>query len=126
MICGGIFLRFAMGIFSRHQHTSVVIAVLLLGATPGSARAAADATFDWQPWQSLATQDGGRVKPLDSLAWETLRLVANRGSLTDPDTGQKLDAVQAYLVLLFDWQGGDLPQSAVVRPNDTVRPAVRV
>ncbi|MHB8971083.1 MAG: cytochrome c biogenesis protein [Pirellulaceae bacterium] len=98
-------------VISRHRYVSVSIAVLLLGVMPSSARAAADATFDWKPWHSLATQDNGRVKPLDSLAWETLRLVANRGSLTDPDTGQKSDAVQSYLVLLFEWQGWRLPQS---------------
>ena len=99
-----------------------MIAVLLLGVTPLAVQAGAEPPFDWQPWQSLATQDGGRVKPLDSLAWETLRLVANRRSLTDPDTGQKLDAVQSYsgAPLRLARMGSAAGESATA---DTVRPA---
>ncbi len=90
-----------------HRYAVAAIILLLPGMTPCSAAAGSDARFDWQPWQSLATQDGGRVKPLDSLAGETLRSVAHRSSLADPDTGRKLDGVQLYLVLLLEWQGWD-------------------
>ena len=52
--------------------------------------------FDWKPWRSLAVQDGGRQKPLDSLAWETWRMIGNRASLADPQSGQVLDATAMY------------------------------
>ena len=53
--------------------------------------------------------DGGRKKPLDSLAWETARMIGNRASFADPETGQKLDATGLYLAMLLDWQGWDHP-----------------
>lgn len=62
---------------------------------------------DWDQWGRLAVQDGGRYKPIDSLAWETLRLTANRGSFRDPETSEKLTPVAVYLSMLFDWQGWD-------------------
>jgi len=59
---------------------------------------------NWQQWRALPVQDGGRYKPLDSLCWEFGRLVSNRISQPDPDTGVRLDAVGFYLTLIFDWQ----------------------
>lgn len=64
-------------------------------------------SFDWEPWRRLAVQDGGRYKPLDTLAWETLRTLCNRASLVDPESGEKLDATAAYLTMLFEWPGWD-------------------
>jgi cytochrome c-type biogenesis protein CcsB len=76
-----------------------------------SAAASADCPepqdLDWKPWRSMAVQDGGRQKPLDSLAWETLRMISNRASFTDPETRQKLDATGLYLSMVFDWQKGE-------------------
>jgi len=63
--------------------------------------------FDWKPWRRLAVQDGGRYKPLDTLAWETLRTLCNRASLVDPESGETLEATAAYLALLFEWPGWD-------------------
>jgi cytochrome c-type biogenesis protein CcsB len=68
------------------------------------AEAPAEPGLDWKVWRSMPVQDGGRHKPLDSLAWETFRLIGNRTSFTDPETQQKLDATALYLSMLFDWQ----------------------
>ncbi len=69
--------------------------------------AAADesAQFDWSVWRPLPVQEGGRQKPLDTMAWETLRLLCNRASMADPQTGQRLDATALYVTMLFEWQG---------------------
>ena len=77
----------------------------------GNARCLAtdDAARDWRAWRMLATQDGGRVKPLDSLARETLRRIADRSSVIDPETQHSWEPVAAYLAMLFDWGGWDLP-----------------
>lgn len=54
------------------------------------ARSASERTdFDWAVWRSLPVQDGGRQKPLDSLAWETWRLLGNRVSFTDPHRARR-------------------------------------
>jgi len=83
--------------------TAALVAWLVLTAS-----ALADAqdrrAFDWNPWRRLPVQDGGRYKPLDTLAWETMRTIANRTSFVDPETGEKLDSVALYLTLLFQWQ----------------------
>jgi ABC-type transport system involved in cytochrome c biogenesis permease subunit len=85
-----------------------IVAILTLFAlSAGTLASAAEPEFDWKPWRSLAVQDGGRQKPLDSLAWETWRLIGNRSSFADPDTGQPLDATALYLSMLMDWQGWD-------------------
>ncbi|MHB8863034.1 MAG: cytochrome c biogenesis protein [Pirellulaceae bacterium] len=94
------------------KHTPAAIAVWLLGVTSLSVQAGSDLPFDWRPWQSLVVQEGGRVKPLNSLAGETLQAVTHRRSWTDPETHRTLDAVELYLMLLFDWQGWDLPLDA--------------
>ena len=66
-------------------------------------------TFDWDQWRHMPVQEGGRHKPLGTLAWESLRTIANKASFTDPETGQQLDATTLYLVMLFDWKGWDRP-----------------
>lgn len=78
----------------------------LLGWLIGSmGRAAED--FAWDLWRELPVQNGGRQKPLDTLGWETLRTLANRASVTDPQTQKPLDPTALYLTMLFDWQGWD-------------------
>ena len=88
---------------------SRIATILVLSALcrPALAETAAGGDSDWKPWRSLAVQDGGRQKPLDSLAWETWRMIGNRTSLTDPQSGQVLDATAMYLSMLLDWQGWD-------------------
>jgi cytochrome c-type biogenesis protein CcsB len=69
-------------------------------------------SFDWSIWQRLPVQDGGRQKPLDTMAWETLRMLGNRASMTDPETGQRLDATALYVTMLFQGERlGDRPKA---------------
>jgi ABC-type transport system involved in cytochrome c biogenesis permease subunit len=100
---------------------SFVIVALAL-ACCGSVRAEGPATqdYDWKAWRALPVQDGGRQKPLDSLARETWRMIANRTRFVDPETGQKLDATGLYLVLLLDWQGWDKPLTPHHMPGNAM------
>lgn len=82
---------------------ATLVGVLVL-STPAMADESARGDFDWKPWRQLAVLDGGRAKPLDTLAWETLRMLCNRASFTDPESGQKLDPTALYLSLVFDYQ----------------------
>src|ERR1044071_9503308 len=61
--------------------------------------------LDWSAWRSMPVQGGGRHKPLDTLARESLRTISNRGSITDPETGETLSPVAFWLSACFDWQG---------------------
>jgi cytochrome c-type biogenesis protein CcsB len=67
--------------------------------------AIAEDGFDWDLWRTLPVQEGGRHKPLDTLARETLRTLANCDSLVDPATNERLDPTAVYLSMLFDWRG---------------------
>lgn len=69
------------------------------------ATAEADERLGFEVWRSLPVQNGGRQKPLDTLAWETLRTLANRGHQIDPNSQTRLDPLAWYLTMLFDWQG---------------------
>jgi len=81
---------------------------LMLGSTMAVAGAPIDAAaIDWQLWQNLPVQSGGRQKPLDTLASETLLLTSNRTSVIDSETGQQLNPTALYLTLLFEWTGWD-------------------
>ncbi len=91
------------------RHWIAFLAVGLLANMSAVAQPAEDQPFNWNQWRHLPVQEGGRHKPLDTLAWETFRTLSNRTSLKDPDTGQRLDSTTLYLVLLFDWQGWDRP-----------------
>jgi len=74
--------------------------VCLAGSAIGAS--SPDEQFDWNAWRSLPVQDGGRQKPLDSLAWETWRLLGNRVRFTDPETNQTLDATALYVATMLD------------------------
>jgi hypothetical protein len=80
-------------------------AMVIVGAVPLRAAAEKPGQFDWDRWRELPVQNGGRYKPLDTAAWEMLRLISNRSSFTDPESGQKLDPTVLYLSMLFEWQG---------------------
>jgi hypothetical protein len=45
--------------------------VALVSSVFASDNALAEQTFAWNDWRNVPVLDGGRVKPLDSLAWET-------------------------------------------------------
>jgi cytochrome c-type biogenesis protein CcsB len=81
-----------------------IAASLVFLSLAGSTFAASnqDPPFDWNAWKSLPVQDGGRQKPLDSLAWETGRLLSNRVNFTDPENNQALDATAFYMAALLD------------------------
>jgi cytochrome c-type biogenesis protein CcsB len=67
--------------------------------------------IDWQCWQNLPVQNGGRHKPLDTVAWETLRITSNRASVVDTETGRTLSPTALYLTLIFEWSGWDHERS---------------
>jgi len=75
-----------------------------------SSTALAAEGYNWDAWRALPVQNGGRQKPLDTLARESLRAIAGRRDLTDPVTGQRLDATAVYLSMLFDWRGWEHPK----------------
>ena len=81
-------------------------AVILSGAALAAAPID-QAAIDWTVWQDVPIQSGGRTKPFDTLARETLYLTSNRASVIDSDTGQQLNATATYLTLLFEWTGWD-------------------
>ena len=85
---------------------AIILTLLTLGGSAG-ADPADRAGFDWKPWRSLAVQDGGRAKPLDSLAREAWRSLGSPSSFTDPDSGQKLDATAAYLSMVLERLSGE-------------------
>ena len=88
------------------KSTATLAVSLLLGATLLAQHAAAE-TFDWGPWRQMAVQAGGRSKPLDTLALESLRDLTGRTSFVDPETNKKLDHTALYLAMLFEWSGWD-------------------
>jgi cytochrome c-type biogenesis protein CcsB len=59
----------------------------------------------WKTWCSLPVQHGGRHKPFDTLARESLRTISNRASFTYPETGEKLSPTALWLTMFLDWQG---------------------
>lgn len=67
---------------------------------------------NWDQWRSLPVQQGGRQKPLDTVGWESLRMIANRAKLMDPETSERLDPTAAYLSMAFDWQGWEHPDKS--------------
>src|SRR6516165_968834 len=80
----------------------VAFTAMIVGASPLLA-----SDFDWRRWRDLPVQSGGRRKPLDTLTWETVRLISNQTKFADPETDEPLNATALYLSMLFDWQGWD-------------------
>ncbi len=92
------------------MHRSIqVFSLLLLWVAPAIAGNPPEANFDWEPWRCLPVQEGGRQKPLDTLARESARMMTGRTGAADPETGRYLDATALYMAMLFDWQGWDQP-----------------
>ena len=80
--------------------------MLLMAAVPALAEdTPSGGGINWQQWESLPVLDGGRQKPLDTLAWETLRTIGNRSSFEHPETGEKLSPTSLYLTMFFQWKG---------------------
>ncbi|HET9315007.1 MAG TPA: cytochrome c biogenesis protein CcsA, partial [Vicinamibacteria bacterium] len=84
---------------------TAVSAAVLLALALGAATARADAGID--PLRSVAVQDGGRLKPLDTFARECARHVTGAKPFTGGETVKGLDAVEWLLGMLSDparWQ----------------------
>jgi cytochrome c-type biogenesis protein CcsB len=90
----------------------LAVAVLALSwVIPSAVRAEPIAEGSgWEAWRSLPVQNGGRRKPLDTLARESLRLISNRAHFPDPETGERLSPTTLWLKMLLDWQGWDHPE----------------
>ena len=100
---------------SMRNRLAASLAFLALLGTTATAKAAEE--FDWTPWRSLPVQDHGRQKPLDSLAWETWRMIGNRSGWSDPQTNRNLDATALYLSVLLDWPGWEKPIASRPLPS---------
>lgn len=61
----------------------VCFAALLAAPSSRAVGETGDAStkYDWDTWRRIVVQEGGRMKPLDTLAWEFIVGVAGRGSL---------------------------------------------
>jgi ABC-type transport system involved in cytochrome c biogenesis permease subunit len=102
------------------QNAGIAILALALLAGGASSTFGGEkevAAFEWGQWQSLPVQDGGRRKPLDTLARETFRTISNKSSFSDPQMQQKLDPTALYLTLFFTGQGWDRPASPHGMPS---------
>lgn len=91
------------------RRCALAAAVWLLTSVFSVARPDEPGRFDWDQWRQLPVQEGGRQKPLDTLARESLRRMSHRAHAADPRSGQRLDATTLYLAMLFDWDGWDRP-----------------
>ena len=88
---------------------AVLVAVVGLSLS-ASAGTPGESSFDWTLWRYLPVQDGGRYKPLDTLASETLRTLGGGSSFTDPQTGRTLGPTALYLSMLLEREdAGELP-----------------
>ena len=87
----------------------LVLVALLAAGTPGRSESSKPSPWNWDQWRNLPVQDGGRQKPLDTLAWETFRSLSNRTSFADPQTVEPLDSTALYLAMVFEWPGWDRP-----------------
>jgi cytochrome c-type biogenesis protein CcsB len=87
----------------------LVLAALLAAGAPARGEGPKPLPWNWDQWRNLPVQDGGRQKPLDTLAWETFRSLSNRTRFADPQTGEPLDSTALYLAMLLEWPGWDRP-----------------
>ncbi len=97
----------------KRYRVSCALAFILLGTTawsqersPGAKPAADTSTLDFKQFGLLAIQDGGRRKPIDTFAAETLTRVTGRSSYTDKG-GRKWEArdfVLSALLETHDWR----------------------
>jgi len=75
-------------------------------AAPSDVSPAGSGTLDFKPWGLLAIQDGGRRKPVDTFAKETLIRITGRSTYTDKTgrTWQPNDFVLSALIETHDWK----------------------
>ena len=102
------------------QCRAVALVACLLLTPLAHAQSSPGPALDWDAWQYLPVRNGGRDKPLDTLARETFRMIANRTRIPDPRSGQSLDAHALYLAMIFDWQGWEVDQGSVGQQHPSV------
>ena len=96
----------------------ITLAIWILLNSASLAAPGGEPGWDWDQWRYLPIQEGGRHKPLDTVAWELLRTLCNQASFEDPENQRPLDASTLYLAMLFDWQGWDQARGPHL-PGDT-------
>src|SRR5262249_35582914 len=87
-----------------------LFAVADYAASSDVSGAVANSTLDLKQWGLLAVQDGGRRKPVDTFAKETLIRITGRSTYTDK-TGRKWrpnDFVLSALIETHDWKNDPL------------------
>ncbi|MHC4178931.1 MAG: hypothetical protein ACYSWU_15570, partial [Planctomycetota bacterium] len=86
------------------MRSSIAALVILWAAgPPASAAGQPDQPYAWSLWSGLPVQEGGRHKPLDTLAREAMYEITGRTGFRDPTTNQQLGPVALYLTMLFEW-----------------------
>jgi len=97
------------------------ISTATTAATPSAtATRIAHPNFDWSGWQRIPVFSDGRLKPLDSLADETVNVVSGRSKWTDPDA-EAAESKEPHVFLapelLYGW---------ITRPDEWIdRPIFR-
>jgi cytochrome c-type biogenesis protein CcsB len=105
---------------------TMLLALVALASRQCHAASRSSQPLDWNPWRRLPVQDGGRFKPFDTLARETVQKITGRTSFGNPETGRKLGPVGLYLTMLFDWQAAEKsddgwPGSGASQPPESPR-----
>ncbi|MGL4461891.1 MAG: hypothetical protein ACRC1K_07020, partial [Planctomycetia bacterium] len=107
---------------TRWNNTTAPLAVLLTALATAAGAGAADAPvkstdgFDWTIWKGIAVQDGGRIKPLDTLATESLIAVTSERKHVRPENPGTISAVE-----IVDWTG----LAKMLTAGDGTSPAVK-
>jgi cytochrome c-type biogenesis protein CcsB len=104
LLCIGVFIVFYIKIPWFKKNLVAACAIVLFAAASG-ASAGETTAFDWDAWRNLPVLDNGRHKPFDTLAKEATRTICNSSSVTDPESGDKLNYLAFYLTTLFQWEG---------------------
>lgn len=86
---------------------ALLVVVTLCYAAYGNESTIKPANIDWQLWQNLPVQSGGREKPLDTFAAETLYATSCQTTVFDTQANKALSPTVLYLTLLFEWSGWD-------------------
>jgi cytochrome c-type biogenesis protein CcsB len=86
--------------------TATALIACTARAAPPNVSAADSRALDLKPWGLLAVQDGGRRKPIDTFAKETLIRITGRSTYTDKvgRTWRPNDFVLSALIETHDWK----------------------
>ena len=133
MICVGTFVIFYLkrlvskirpkaasaGQESSIRNSIATLTILLAMSVSTASGQEPGGAFDWDQWQRLPVQEGGRQKPLDTLAREAFWKMGG-GAVTSPETGKNPAPTAAFLEMLLQWQGWDQPpEKSATSPHST-------